>query len=96
MWHPRPFTTLSASMRFVVTLVMLGDVSFGQEVAGSASDTLVDAAADSREEDRRWPFVRGAAFDGHETWSRSLAARGCVIGFAAYDTASLALLRFKY
>ena len=96
MWHPRPFTTLSASMCFVVTLVMLGDVSFGQEVSGSASDTLVDAAADSREEDRGWPFVRGAVFDGHATLSRSLAARGWGIGFSAYYTASLALPRFKY
>lgn len=67
MWQPRPFTAVSASLCFAVTLVMLGDVSFGQEVAGSASDTVVDTAADSRAEDHVWPFVRGATFDGHST-----------------------------
>jgi len=65
MRYRRPFSAVSPSLCFVLTVLTLCDVSYGQEVASSASETVVDAAADSRAEDRGWPFVRGATLDGH-------------------------------
>lgn len=58
---------LSASLCFIVTVLTICDVSPGQEASNSASETVVGAAADSRDEDRGWPFVRGATLDGHSS-----------------------------
>ncbi len=69
MWRRWPFSPLSASLCFVVSVLTHCEVSPGQDAAESASERLSEAAADSREGDRGWPFVRGVTFDGHSTES---------------------------